>query len=145
MLPQKGLENLGIDPSTSCMLSRRSTIWANSPLWWFVGCKFTSDQHTMCSQNFLLSWSYKIVALIKFWKLVFGTYTYALRYNTMTDEYWLMMGLCVACLCCMWGQHIYKEIQTTVVWEKFNAKKFSSLVWHDENWTHEIFLTMNKK
>ena len=25
------MENLGIDPSTSCMLSRRSTIWANSP------------------------------------------------------------------------------------------------------------------
>ena len=34
---------------------------------------------------------------------------------------------------------------TTVVWEKFDVKKFSSLVWHDENWTHEIFLTMNKK
>ena len=34
---------------------------------------------------------------------------------------------------------------TTVVWEKFGVKKFSSLVWHDESWTHEIFLTLNKK
>ena len=33
----------------------------------------------------------------------------------------------------------------TVVWEKFNVKKFLSLVWHDKNWTHEIFLTVNKK
>ena len=33
----------------------------------------------------------------------------------------------------------------TVVWEKFDIKKFLSLVWHDKNWTHEIFLTMNKK
>ena len=33
----------------------------------------------------------------------------------------------------------------TVVWEKFDIKKISSLVWYDENWTHEIFLTMNKK
>ena len=36
-------------------------------------------------------------------------------------------------------------MRNTVVWEKFDVKKFSSLVWHDENWTHEIFLTMNKK
>ena len=33
----------------------------------------------------------------------------------------------------------------TVVWEKFDVKNFSSLVWHNENWMHEIFLTMNKK
>ena len=32
-LLKKEVESLGIDPSTSCMLSRRSTIWANSPLW----------------------------------------------------------------------------------------------------------------
>ena len=35
--------------------------------------------------------------------------------------------------------------QTAVVREKFDAKKFSSLVWHDKNWTNEIILTMNKK
>ena len=28
---------------------------------------------------------------------------------------------------------------------KFDVKKFLSLVWHNENWTHEIFLTVNKK
>ena len=33
----------------------------------------------------------------------------------------------------------------TVVWEKFYVKKFSPMVWHNENWTHEIFLAMNKK
>ena len=32
----------------------------------------------------------------------------------------------------------------TVVWEKIDVKSFSSLVWHNENWTHKIFLTMNK-
>ena len=110
---KKELENLGIDPSTSCMLSRRSTIWANSPLLWFVGCKFTSDQHTMCSQKVLLSFKLQNChSGQKFWKLIFETFTYALMYNAMTHEYWLMMGLCIACLCCMWGQHIYKEIQT---------------------------------
>ena len=36
-------------------------------------------------------------------------------------------------------------IGSTVVWEKFDAKNFSSLAWHDKNWTHEIFLTINKK
>ena len=36
-------------------------------------------------------------------------------------------------------------VRYSVVWEKFDTKKFSSLVWHDENWTNEIFLTMNKK
>ena len=35
--------------------------------------------------------------------------------------------------------NIYSKSVYTVVWEKFNAKKFLSLVWHDENWTHEIF------
>ena len=32
-----------------------------------------------------------------------------------------------------------------VVWEKFDVKNFLLLVWHDKNWMHEIFLTMNKK
>ena len=33
----------------------------------------------------------------------------------------------------------------TIVWKKFDVKRISSLVWHDENWMHEIFLTINKK
>ena len=45
---------------------------------------------------------------------------------------------------CMYIGNIL-QTHYTVVWEKFNAKKFSSLVWYDENWTHEIFLTMNEK
>ena len=36
-------------------------------------------------------------------------------------------------------------IEINGVWEKFDAKNFSLLVWHDENWMYEIFLTMNKK
>ena len=31
----KSLENLGIDPSASRMLSERSTTWANSPENWY--------------------------------------------------------------------------------------------------------------
>ena len=30
----KWMENPGIDPGTSHMLSERSTTWANSPAWW---------------------------------------------------------------------------------------------------------------
>ena len=33
----------------------------------------------------------------------------------------------------------------TIVWEKFDVENFSLLVGHDENQTHEKFLTMNKK
>ena len=33
----------------------------------------------------------------------------------------------------------------TVVWEKFDVKNFSLLMWHSKNWMHEVFLTMNKK
>ena len=52
---------------------------------------------------------------------------------------------------CLEGTHLdsqdcfYVWCVCTIVWEKFDVKKFLSLVWHDENWTHEIFLTMNKK
>ena len=40
---------------------------------------------------------------------------------------------------------IHPTVYHTIVWEKFDDKKFLSLVWHDENWMHEIFLTMNKE
>ena len=40
---------------------------------------------------------------------------------------------------------MHMRVPNTVVWEKFDVKNFSSLVWHDENWMHEIFLTLNKK
>ena len=107
------LENLGIDPSTSCMLSRRSTIWANSPLWWFVGCKFTSDQHTTFSQKFLVSvklqnyYSGKILET-DVWN--FYLCSECILLWLLSND--LMMGLCAVFLCCMWSQHIYKEIQT---------------------------------
>ena len=45
----KDLENGGIDPPTSHMISERSTIWANSPRYW-SGHLFT-EGHLLMGQN----------------------------------------------------------------------------------------------
>ena len=37
---------------------------------------------------------------------------------------------------------IETHITYTIVWEKFDAKNFLPLVWHNENWMHRILLTI---
>ena len=66
---QQKLENLGIDPSTSCMLSRRSTIWANSPhstIWHYKQIWFST-----LYQWYIRIW-YRIIKLFYYFSIFFA-------------------------------------------------------------------------
>ena len=69
-LKSKNLEDPGIDPGTSRMLSGRSTIWANPPfiriLLWFIMCVFSADT-SLSVKRVSAGCSDKIIIYIFFW------------------------------------------------------------------------------